>query len=244
MPQSHYKYSSPESPIDYYEPLYTPDTSSYKSRFEPRPTYPTACGIAPEDRPYYNPTNHHSARASHSPASPTGYYARPRSSHYAPSPRRTSKECSVPPAPPLEEDYYSTSPSSSSSRRSRHTDNLFDYNSDDDSSYGYDKEKLSQRFDRNLPGRRNASPPYVPKAPSHRSSSRSTTSSSSRRVYRSGDDGSTTSSSININGNDIEVDSRGVRINGKRHELPGGKGMFTVGGVRIIIKEDGTIRVG
>ena len=51
-------------------------------------------------------------------------------------------------------------------------------------------------------------------------------------------------SEININGNDIVVDSRGVKINGKRHELPGGKGMFTVGGVRIIIKEDGTIRVG
>lgn len=39
---------------------------------------------------------------------------------------------------------------------------------------------------------------------------------------------------MNINGNRIVVDSKGVKINGQRYENPpGGKGVFNVGGIKI-----------
>lgn len=38
---------------------------------------------------------------------------------------------------------------------------------------------------------------------------------------------------MNINGNKIVVDHKGVKINGQRYDAPGGKGTFNVGGIKI-----------
>ncbi|KAM7219005.1 hypothetical protein V8F06_005597 [Rhypophila decipiens] len=41
---------------------------------------------------------------------------------------------------------------------------------------------------------------------------------------------------MNINGNKISVDHKGVKINGQRYEAPGGRGVFNVGGIKVRVE--------
>ncbi|KAM7198445.1 hypothetical protein V8F20_006206 [Naviculisporaceae sp. PSN 640] len=59
------------------------------------------------------------------------------------------------------------------------------------------------------------------------------TSSERRRDRAGGGEEKKEKSWMNINGNKIVVDHKGVKINGQRYDAPGGKGTFNVGGIKI-----------